>query len=127
MPATWCSIPFLGSGTTMAAADVLDRVGYGCEISPAYCDVILRRIANLDRRGSGLARQWPGRSPQSPRSAAYRSSRWKTRVRATPAGSSTTGRRRSTGAAARLPELMKLLLAVLKLLTLAVVAVRAIQ
>ena len=39
--------PFLGSGTTMAAAQVLDRVGLGCEISPAYCDVILRRIEHL--------------------------------------------------------------------------------
>ncbi len=39
--------PFLGSGTTMAAAHVLGRVGYGCEISPAYCDVILRRIEQL--------------------------------------------------------------------------------
>lgn len=39
--------PFMGSGTTMAAAQVLDRAGYGCEISPAYCDVILRRIAEL--------------------------------------------------------------------------------
>ena len=39
--------PFLGSGTTMAAAQVLGRVGYGVEISPAYCDVILRRMANL--------------------------------------------------------------------------------
>jgi DNA modification methylase len=39
--------PFLGSGTTMAAAHVLGRIGYGCEISPAYCDVILRRVANL--------------------------------------------------------------------------------
>lgn len=39
--------PFLGSGTTMAAAHVLDRAGYGCEISPAYCDVILRRIEHL--------------------------------------------------------------------------------
>jgi DNA modification methylase len=39
--------PFLGSGTTMAAAQVLDRAGYGCEISPAYCDVILRRIEHL--------------------------------------------------------------------------------
>ena len=39
--------PFLGSGTTMAAAHVLGRVGYGCEISPAYCDVILRRIEHL--------------------------------------------------------------------------------
>ena len=31
----------------MAAAQVLDRAGYGCEISPAYCDVILRRIEGL--------------------------------------------------------------------------------
>lgn len=39
--------PFLGSGTTIAAAHVLDRIGYGTEISPAYCDVILRRIEHL--------------------------------------------------------------------------------
>ncbi len=39
--------PFLGSGTTMAAAHVLNRAGLGCEISPAYCDVILRRIEHL--------------------------------------------------------------------------------
>jgi len=39
--------PFLGSGTTMAAAQVLSRTGYGVEISPAYCDVILRRMAQL--------------------------------------------------------------------------------
>jgi DNA modification methylase len=39
--------PFLGSGTSMAAAHVLGRNGYGCEISPAYCDVALRRLANL--------------------------------------------------------------------------------
>ncbi len=31
----------------MAAAHVLGRAGYGCEISPAYCDVILRRIEQL--------------------------------------------------------------------------------
>ena len=39
--------PFMGSGTTMAAAETLGRVGYGCEISPAYCDVIIRRMASL--------------------------------------------------------------------------------
>ncbi len=39
--------PFLGSGTTMAAAHVLERAGYGIEISPAYCDVILRRMEHL--------------------------------------------------------------------------------
>jgi DNA modification methylase len=39
--------PFLGSGTTMAAAQVLNRTAFGIEISPAYCDVILHRIAGL--------------------------------------------------------------------------------
>ena len=39
--------PFMGSGTTMAAAHVLGRAGYGCEISPAYCDVSLRRLMAL--------------------------------------------------------------------------------
>jgi DNA modification methylase len=39
--------PFMGSGTTIAAAALLDRVGYGCELSPSYCDVILHRAWNL--------------------------------------------------------------------------------
>ena len=47
--------PFMGSGTTMAAAALLERVGYGCEISPAYCDVILRRIMNLTGETATLA------------------------------------------------------------------------
>jgi DNA modification methylase len=36
--------PFAGSGTTLVAAGLLDRSGFGVEISPAYCDVILRRL-----------------------------------------------------------------------------------
>jgi DNA modification methylase len=47
--------PFLGSGTTIAAAHVLDRVGCGCEISPAYCDVIVRRVMNLTGETATLA------------------------------------------------------------------------
>ena len=39
--------PFLGSSTSLAAAHVLGRVGLGCEISPAYCDVGLRRMMAL--------------------------------------------------------------------------------
>lgn len=35
--------PFLGSGTTLIAADQLNRVCYGMEISPKYCQVILER------------------------------------------------------------------------------------
>ena len=47
--------PFLGSGTAMAAAHFLDRIGYGCEISPAYCDVIVRRLLNLGCEAPVLA------------------------------------------------------------------------
>jgi DNA modification methylase len=47
--------PFMGSGTTMAAAQLLDRIAYGCELSPAYCDVILRRMINLDGETPVLA------------------------------------------------------------------------
>ncbi len=35
--------PFMGSGTTLIAADMHDRVAYGTELSPAYCDVIVQR------------------------------------------------------------------------------------
>jgi DNA modification methylase len=35
--------PFLGSGTTIIAAEQLRRRCYGLEIDPAYCDVIVRR------------------------------------------------------------------------------------
>ncbi len=35
--------PFLGSGTTMIAAETTGRVCYGIEISPAYVDVIVKR------------------------------------------------------------------------------------
>jgi DNA modification methylase len=35
--------PFLGSGTTVIAAENTGRICYGLEISPAYCDLICRR------------------------------------------------------------------------------------
>ena len=35
--------PFLGSGTTLIAAERQRRTFYGCEISPAYCDAIVKR------------------------------------------------------------------------------------
>jgi len=47
--------PFLGSGTSMAAAAMLNRIGYGCELSPAYCDVILRRMTHLTGDSPSLA------------------------------------------------------------------------
>lgn len=39
--------PFLGSGTTLIAAEQLGRTCYGMEISPAYCDVIVARWEKL--------------------------------------------------------------------------------
>jgi len=50
--------PFLGSGTTIAAAHLLDRTGYGVEISAAYCDVVLHRIAALTGEEPMLAGTW---------------------------------------------------------------------
>jgi len=39
--------PFLGSGTTLIAAEQLGRSCYGIEISPQYCDVIVKRWETL--------------------------------------------------------------------------------
>jgi DNA modification methylase len=38
--------PFIGSGTTLIAAEQLNRKCYGMEISPAYCAVILQRATD---------------------------------------------------------------------------------
>ena len=39
--------PFLGSGTTIIAAEQLNRRCFGGEIDPGYCDVIVERWENL--------------------------------------------------------------------------------
>jgi DNA modification methylase len=39
--------PFLGSGTTLIAAELTDRVCYGLEIDPCYVDVIVMRWQEL--------------------------------------------------------------------------------
>lgn len=39
--------PFMGSGSTLLAAHRNDRVAYGTEISPGYCDVICRRFQQV--------------------------------------------------------------------------------
>jgi DNA modification methylase len=35
--------PFLGSGTTLIAAEMTERICYGIELDPKYCDVVLKR------------------------------------------------------------------------------------
>ncbi len=39
--------PFIGSGTTLIAAEFLNRICYGIELSPAYCDIIVNRWKNF--------------------------------------------------------------------------------
>jgi DNA modification methylase len=39
--------PFLGSGTTIIAAEQLDRVCLGIELDPGYCDVVVERWQEL--------------------------------------------------------------------------------
>lgn len=40
---------FLGSGATLIAAEQTERVCYGQELAPAYCDLIVRRYARFMR------------------------------------------------------------------------------
>jgi DNA modification methylase len=48
--------PFLGSGTTLIASEQLGRKCYGMEISPNYCDVIVKRWENLTSKKATLAK-----------------------------------------------------------------------
>jgi DNA modification methylase len=44
--------PFLGSGTTLIAAEQLNRKCYGFELSPSYCDVIVNRwVSHRNKTG----------------------------------------------------------------------------
>jgi DNA modification methylase len=39
--------PFLGSGTTLAAAEITERVCWGIELDPKYVDVVVKRWQGL--------------------------------------------------------------------------------
>jgi DNA modification methylase len=46
--------PFLGSGTTLAAAELTERVCYGNELDPKYVDVIVQRWQTLTGKEAHL-------------------------------------------------------------------------
>jgi DNA modification methylase len=57
MIASWFGVlyePFCGSGTTLIAAEQLNRKCYGMEISPQYCDVIVKRWETLTGKTATL-------------------------------------------------------------------------
>jgi len=46
--------PFLGSGTTLAAAELNERVCYGMEFDPKYADVVVARWQTLTGKAATL-------------------------------------------------------------------------
>jgi len=46
---------FLGSGTTLVAAEFTERACLGLEVDPRYCDVIIQRWKNLRAKQSTLS------------------------------------------------------------------------
>jgi DNA modification methylase len=46
--------PFLGSGTTLIASENTNRICYGCELSPHYCEVIMQRWEKLTKKTATL-------------------------------------------------------------------------
>lgn len=46
--------PFLGSGTTLAAAELNERVCYGIELDPKYVDVVIQRWQSLTNKTATL-------------------------------------------------------------------------
>ncbi|MEP6961419.1 MAG: DNA modification methylase [Acidobacteriota bacterium] len=51
--------PFLGSGTTLAAAELTERVCYGIEVDPKYVDVTVQRWQSLTDKQASLGPDGP--------------------------------------------------------------------
>lgn len=49
--------PFLGSGTTLVAAEQLGRICYGMEIKPEYCDMTVKRWEKMTNKKAELKRE----------------------------------------------------------------------
>ena len=45
---------FLGSGSTIIACEKMDRICYGIELDPKYCDVIIKRWENFTGKKAKL-------------------------------------------------------------------------
>ena len=60
--------PFAGSGTTLIAAEHLERICVAVELSPAYCDVIVERWQKLT---GGKARRNPSSDPDTEAAAPW--------------------------------------------------------
>jgi hypothetical protein len=50
--------PFLGSGTTLAAAELTERVCCGLELDPKYIDVVVKRWQTLSGKQARLEGDW---------------------------------------------------------------------
>jgi DNA modification methylase len=68
---------FMGSGTTLLAAERTGRIAYGTEIDPLYVDLAVRRwekltgkTAHLESTGESFADLAQGRAPEAPAEAA---------------------------------------------------------
>jgi DNA modification methylase len=46
--------PFLGSGTTLAAAELTERICFGIELDPKYVDVVIQRWQSLSGKQATL-------------------------------------------------------------------------
>ena len=46
--------PFLGSGTTLAAAELTERVCFGVELDPKYVDVVVQRWQSVTGKKATL-------------------------------------------------------------------------